>query len=78
MRHVEQALAGIYALQSEHKAGLDLVGVYVERLRHLLWNGYAAKASEIPCAIRRPVKETIRVNGKRFGPVVRRFLNRLP
>jgi hypothetical protein len=32
VRHVEQALAGIYPLQPGNRAGLDLVGVDVERL----------------------------------------------
>ena len=27
-------------------AGLDFVSVDVERLRHLIWNGYAAKAGQ--------------------------------
>jgi len=76
VRHVEQALAGIYALQPEHKAGLDLVGVDVERLGHLLWNGYAAKAGAALCAMRPVAKQAIRLNGKRLGPAVRRFLYR--
>lgn len=42
VRHVEQALAGIYALRPKHQAGLDYISVDVERLRHLIWNVYGA------------------------------------
>jgi hypothetical protein len=40
VRHVEQALLGLDALEPTHRAPLDRVRVDVERLRHLLWNGY--------------------------------------
>jgi len=43
VRHIEQALAGIYALRPTHQAGLDYVSTDVERLRHLIWNGTAPK-----------------------------------
>jgi hypothetical protein len=76
VRHVEQALAGIYALQPQHRAGLDLVGVDVQRLRHLIWNGYAAEAGKVLCTMRLAAKQAIRLNGKRVGPAVRRFLYR--
>jgi hypothetical protein len=46
VRHIEQALAGIYALWPTHQMGLDFVSLDVERLRHLIWNGYAEEASE--------------------------------
>lgn len=47
-------------------------------MRHILdwWNGYAAEAGEALCAMRPLDKEAIRLNGKRFGPAVRRFLHR--
>ena len=44
VRHIEQSLTGIYSLQPKHQAGLDYVSTDVERLRHLIWNGYAAEA----------------------------------
>jgi len=46
VRHVEQALLGLYALESVHQAPLDRAQVDVERLRHLLWNGYHEETSE--------------------------------
>ncbi len=40
VRHVEQALVGLDALEPVHRAPLEHAQVDVERLRHLLWNGY--------------------------------------
>ena len=45
-RYIDQALAGIFALQPTHQAGLDYISVNVKRLRHLIWNGYADKAGQ--------------------------------
>jgi len=44
VRHVEQALVGLYALEPAHLGPLDHAQVDVERLRHLLWNGYHEEA----------------------------------
>jgi hypothetical protein len=44
VRHVEQALAGLAALEPVHRAPLAHARVDVERLRHLLWNGYHGEA----------------------------------
>jgi hypothetical protein len=46
VRHVEQILLGLCALEPVHRASLEHVQVDVERLRHLLWNGYHEEASE--------------------------------
>lgn len=74
VRHIEQALAGIYALQPEHHAGLDFISVDVERLRHLIWNGYATEAGEALWALSHLASEAIYLNGEHIGPAVRRFL----
>jgi hypothetical protein len=44
VRHVEQALLGLHALEPAHLGPLDHAQVDVERLRHLLWNGYHEEA----------------------------------
>jgi hypothetical protein len=38
VRHIEQAMQGLKALDVRHQGPLDEIDV--ERLRHLLWNGY--------------------------------------
>ena len=43
-RHVEQALVGLGALEPVHRVPLEHAQVDVERLRHLLWNGYHQEA----------------------------------
>ena len=73
-RHVEQALADIYALRPMHRAGLDYISVDVERLRHLIWNGYAAEAGQALWALGHLASEAIYLNGNHLGPAVRRFL----
>ena len=40
VRHIEQAVQGLKALDARHQAPLDYIEIDVERLRHLLWNGY--------------------------------------
>jgi len=74
VRHIEQALAGIYALRPTHQAGLDYVSADVERLRHLIWNGYGAEAGQALWALSHLAGEAIYLNGERIGPAVRRFL----
>ncbi len=46
VHHVEQVMCGLCALQPPLLAPLDHVQIDVERLRHLLWNGYHDKACE--------------------------------
>ena len=74
VRHIEQALAGIYALRPTYQAGLDYVSVDVERLRHLIWNGYAEEAGQALWALTHLASEAIYLNGEYLGPAVRRFL----
>ena len=75
VRHIEQALAGIYALRPAHHMGLDFVSLDVKRLRHLIWNGYAEEACEALWGLSHLAMEAIYLNGHRFGPAVRSFLN---
>ena len=72
--HIEQTLAGIYALRPTYQAGLDFVSVDVERLRHLIWNGYAEEAGQALWALTHLASEAIYLNGEHLGPAVRRFL----
>lgn len=74
VRHIEQALAGIFALRPTQQAGLDDISVDVERLRHLIWNGYADEAGQALWALIHLASEAIYLNGEHFGPAVRRFL----
>jgi hypothetical protein len=46
VRHVEQTLLGLQALEPAHPAPLDCAQADVERLRSLLWNGRHGDASE--------------------------------
>lgn len=73
-RHIKQALAGIYALRPTHHMSLDFVSIGVERLRHLIWTGYAEEACKALWGPSHLAKEVIYLNGRRFGPAVRSFL----
>jgi hypothetical protein len=75
VRHIEQALAGIYALRPPHHMGLDFVSLDVERLRHLIWNGYADEAGESLWSLSHLAHEVICLDGHQFGPAVRSFLH---
>jgi hypothetical protein len=46
VRHVEQAMPGLCALEPVHRGPLEHVRADVERLRHLLWNGHHEEATE--------------------------------
>lgn len=74
VRHVEQSLAGIHSLKPSHCAGLGYVSTEVERLRHLIWNGYSAEAHDALWAMTHLAEEAIYLNGERVGPAVRRLL----
>ena len=74
VRHIEQALAGVYVLRPQYQAGLDIVSADVERLRHLIWNGYAAEAGQALWDLTHLTNEAIYLNGDHIGAAVRRFL----
>jgi hypothetical protein len=44
VRHIEQAVQGLYGLKPRYPAPLDYAAIYAERLRYLLWNGYYEEA----------------------------------
>src|SRR3954467_9515852 len=46
VRHVEQAMLGLCALEPVHRGPLEHVQADVERLRHLLWNGHHEEATK--------------------------------
>ena len=78
VRHVEQAFIGLCAVDPLQQGPLDRVRVDVDRLRHLLWNGYHEKASEalgrilgrIVGRILGGAEDTVVVNGAAVAPKV--------
>jgi hypothetical protein len=74
VRHVEQAPRGVYALAPRHRAGLDIVDMRVERLRHLIWNGYHDEARRELFGLRHLASEAVYLNGERLRLTVDRFL----
>lgn len=76
VRHAEQALRGVYALEPVHDAGLDMVGDRLSRVRHLLWNGYHDEAQRELIGLRHLASEAVYLNGDRLRASVVRFLSR--
>jgi hypothetical protein len=76
VRHAEQALAGVYALEPIHRRELDIIEYGISRLRHLLWNGYHHEARRELFDVRHLAHEAIYHNGERLRPAVNRFLAR--
>ena len=76
VRHAEQALQGVYALEPVHHAGLDMVSDRLGRIRHLLWNGYHDEAWGELIGLRHLADEAIFLNGEQFRAAVVRFLSR--
>ncbi len=76
LRHAEQALRGVYALNPEHQAGLDIVDFRLSRVRHLLWNGYHDEARRELFGLRHLASEAVYLNGTRLRASVTRFLGR--
>ena len=63
VRHVEQTLLGLCAVEPVHCATLEHVRADVERLRHLLWNGYHEEAGETLGRIASWAETAISLNG---------------
>ena len=76
VRHAEQALQGVYALEPVHGAGLDEVSDRLSRIRHLLWNGYHDEARRELFGVRHLASEAVSLNGDRLRAAVVRFLSR--
>jgi hypothetical protein len=74
VRHIEQALRGVYALEPRHRAGLQIVEWRVSRLRHLIWNGYHEEAQRELFGMRHMASEVVYLNGETFRSAIGRLL----
>jgi hypothetical protein len=50
VQRIEQAIRGIYALDPQRWAGLEMVEWGLGRLRHLIWNSYHQEAPMMGCS----------------------------
>ncbi|WP_157017177.1 hypothetical protein [Mesorhizobium xinjiangense] len=73
VRHVEQALAGLLGSDLEHKGPLDYAAFNVDRLRHLIWNGYADEARRTLPGIRQMAANAVVLNGRQGRVRIGRF-----
>ena len=76
VRHAEQALAGVCALEPINRGGLDVLECGISRLRHLIWNGYHHEARRELFDARHLAHDAVYLNGERLRPAVCRFLAR--
>ncbi len=76
VRHVEQTLAGVCALEPVHRGGLNMIEYRIGRLRNLIWNGYHHEARRELVDARHLAHEAVYLNGERLRPAVSRFLAR--
>jgi hypothetical protein len=74
VRHIEQALRGVYAAEPQHRAGLEIVECRIGRLRNLIWNGYHDEARRELYGMRHMAFEVVYLNGERFRSAVVRLL----
>jgi len=74
VRHVEQTLTGVCALEPVHLGGLNMIEYGISRLRHLIWNGYHHEARRELFDARHLAEEAVYLNGERLRPAVSRFL----
>jgi hypothetical protein len=74
VQNIEQAVCGFYALDPLHRAGLEMVGWRIGRLRHLIWNSYHQEAHDELFGMRHMASEVAYLNGEKFRPVVARLL----
>lgn len=73
VRHIEQALSGLLGSDLEHKGPLDYAAFNVNRLRHLIWNGYAAEARRTLPGIMQMAANAVVLNGKHGRARIERF-----
>ena len=73
VRHIEQAVQGLKALDVRHQAPLDYIEIDVERLRHLLWNGYHNETYRLLTSIVGMSSNFVLLNGPAVEPKARRF-----
>jgi hypothetical protein len=79
VRHAEQVLQGVYALNPAHQAGLDQAGLDIvsyrlSRTRHLLWNGYHDEARHELFGLQHLASEAVYLNGESLRAPVTRFI----
>jgi len=74
VRHAEQTLQGVYALNPAHQAGLDIVSYRLSRIRPLLWNGYHDEARRELFGLQHLASEAIYLNGESLNAPVTRFI----
>jgi hypothetical protein len=74
VQHIEQALRGIRALNSQDRAGLEMIEARIGRLRHLIWNSYHREVRDESFGMRHVASEGAHLNGERFRPAVARLL----
>jgi hypothetical protein len=68
VQHIEQALRGIYALNAQHRAGLEMIEARIGRLRHLIWNNYHREAHDELFGMRYIALNVAHLNGERLPP----------
>ena len=73
VRHIEQALAGLLGSDLEHKSPLDYAAFNVDRLRHLIWNGYADEARRTLPGIMQMAVNAVGLNGQQGRARIERF-----
>lgn len=73
VRHVEQSLAGLLASDLEHKGPLWYARFDVERLRHLIWNGYGDEARRALPNIGQMARNAVWLNGQQGHSRIERF-----
>ena len=74
VQHIKNALRGVFGVRPRHHGGLDLVAMRIERLRHLIWNGYHQEARNELFGMRHLISEVAYMNGEAFRPSVARLL----
>lgn len=73
VRHVEQSLSGLLGSDLEHKRPLHYAQFDVERLRHLIWNGYGDEARRALPNIGQMAENAVWLNGERWRARIERF-----
>ena len=74
VRHIEQAVAGLYAMKPANDNPLGYVGDQVDRLRHVLWNEYHEEAWQARWDLQTFAWSVVSLNGNRFKEPIVRFL----
>lgn len=77
VRHIEQALTGLLGSDLEHKSPLDYAAFNVDRLRHLIWNGYADEARRTLRGIMQLAANAVALNGQQGRARTERFAQRV-